>query len=88
MNTPNPSDYELMDLYRTWWKDSYGTTPNSQATIIAAAWARHVIDCVMPAYVDSEEGQIVDHYMALSAQHAGVCVHHPALTGEVRTNDN
>ena len=44
MSTPNPTDYELMDLYRTWWEDSYGTKPNSQATIIAAAWARHVLD--------------------------------------------
>lgn len=38
-----PTDYELMDAYRTWWRDSYGTTPNSQATIIAAAWAAHVL---------------------------------------------
>lgn len=44
MSTPNPTDYQLMDLYRTWWEDSYGTKPNSQATIIAAAWARHVLD--------------------------------------------
>jgi purine nucleoside permease len=42
--TDKPTDYELMDLYRTWWKDSYGTQPNSQATIIAAAWARYVLD--------------------------------------------
>ena len=41
---PEPTDYELMDLYRRWWKDSYGTVPNSQATIIAAAWAKHVLD--------------------------------------------
>lgn len=39
-----PTDYELMDLYRSWWKDSYGTTPNSQATIVAAAWAKHALD--------------------------------------------
>ena len=38
-----PTPYELMDLYRTWWRASYGTTPNSQATIIAAAWAEHVL---------------------------------------------
>lgn len=42
--TPTPTDYELMDLYRTWWNDSYKTAPNSQATIIAAAWARYVLD--------------------------------------------
>lgn len=39
-----PTDYELMDLYRSWWKDSYGNTPNSQATIIAAAWAKHALN--------------------------------------------
>ncbi len=39
-----PTDSELMELYRTWWKDSYGTMPNSQATIVAAAWARHVLN--------------------------------------------
>ena len=38
-----PTPYELMDLYRTWWRASYNTTPNSQATIIAAAWAEHVL---------------------------------------------
>jgi hypothetical protein len=38
-----PTPYELMDLYRTWWRASYSTTPNSQATIIAAAWAEHVL---------------------------------------------
>ena len=43
-NTPaQPSDYELMNLYREWWKESYGTTPNSQATVVAAAFARHVL---------------------------------------------
>ena len=38
-----PTAYELMDAYRTWWRASYSTTPNSQATIIAAAWAEHVL---------------------------------------------
>lgn len=33
-----------MEMYRSWWKDSYKTTPNSQATILAAAWAKHVLD--------------------------------------------
>lgn len=38
-----PTDYQLMQLYRDWWEDSYGRTPNSQATILAAAFARHVL---------------------------------------------
>lgn len=40
---PNPTDLQLAELYRSWWKDSYGNTPNSQATVIAMAWARHVL---------------------------------------------
>jgi hypothetical protein len=38
-----PSTYELMEAYRSWCRSSYGTTPNSQATIVAAAWARDVL---------------------------------------------
>lgn len=48
MSLANPTDHELMELYRQWWKDSYGSIPNSQATIIAAAWARHVLDQTTP----------------------------------------
>ena len=44
MTTALPTDPQLMDMYRTWWKDSYGTVPNSQATIVAAAWAKHVLE--------------------------------------------
>jgi hypothetical protein len=44
MTTALPTDLQLMELYHTWWKDSYGTVPNSQATIIAAAWAKHVLE--------------------------------------------
>jgi hypothetical protein len=40
------TNYELMDCYRTWWQSSYGNPPNSQATIIAAAFAEHVLDLV------------------------------------------
>lgn len=40
---PNPTDLQLAELYRSWWKDSFGNTPNSQATVIALAWARHVL---------------------------------------------
>ena len=38
-----PADYELMEAYRTWWRASFGTTPNSQTVIIAAAWASYVL---------------------------------------------
>lgn len=38
-----PSDLQLMQLYRDWWFQSYNNQPNSQATIIAAAFARHVL---------------------------------------------
>jgi hypothetical protein len=41
--TQQPTDLQLAQLYRDWWKDSYGTSPNSQATVIAIAWARHVL---------------------------------------------
>jgi hypothetical protein len=33
----------LMEAYRSWWRTNYGTTPNSQATIVAAAWARDAL---------------------------------------------
>lgn len=49
LHAPMPTPYELMDLYRTWWRASYSTTPNSHATFIAAAWAEHVL----LAYQDS-----------------------------------
>ena len=39
----NPSELELMELYRGWWKASYGAAPNAQATVVAAAFARHVL---------------------------------------------
>jgi hypothetical protein len=38
-----PTELQLCQLYRDWWKDSYGTTPNSQATVVAAAFASHVL---------------------------------------------
>jgi hypothetical protein len=44
INPMKPSTYELMDCYRTWWQTSYGNPPNSQATIIAAAFAEHVLE--------------------------------------------
>lgn len=43
MNT-EPTDLRLMQMYRDWWQDSYRSQPNSQSTIIAAAWARHAIN--------------------------------------------
>jgi hypothetical protein len=38
-----PTAYELMEAYRSWWRASYTTSPNSQAVILAAAWAQHVL---------------------------------------------
>lgn len=38
-----PTAYELMEAFRTWWRASYSTNPNSQAVILAAAWAEHVL---------------------------------------------
>jgi hypothetical protein len=70
-----PTPYELMDLYRTWWRANYSTTPNSQATIIAAAWAEHVL----ATYRAGEEAEIVNHYERLSAQHPGQAVYHPGV---------
>jgi len=39
-----PTDFHLIQMYRAWWKDSYGIEPNNQNAIIAAAWARHVLN--------------------------------------------
>ena len=47
-----PTELQLCQLYRDWWKDSYGTTPNSQATIIAAAFASHVINVLAKEKAD------------------------------------
>jgi len=44
MTTVEPTDLQLIQLYRDWWKDSYGLEPNNQNAIIAAAWARHVLN--------------------------------------------
>jgi hypothetical protein len=41
--TPMPTAYELMEAYRAWWRTSYSTSPNTQAVILAAAWAEHVL---------------------------------------------
>lgn len=41
--TQQPNDAQLMQLYRDWWQANYGTQPNSQATIVAAAFARHAL---------------------------------------------
>jgi hypothetical protein len=38
-----PTDYELMEAYRSWWRDNFSMNPNSQAVIHAAAWAKHVL---------------------------------------------
>lgn len=41
--TKELSDLELAEMYRAWWKEMYGLNANSQATVIAIAWARHVL---------------------------------------------
>ena len=41
--TTEPSELQLMELYRDWWKASYGAAPNNQNTVIAAAFARYVL---------------------------------------------
>ena len=38
-----PTEYQLIEMYRAWWQSSYGTTPNTQACIVAAAFAAHVL---------------------------------------------
>lgn len=60
MSDTKPSDYELMDLYRTWWESSYGNKPNSQATIIAAAFGRHVLETYGLAYIRGKYGKKQD----------------------------
>jgi hypothetical protein len=42
--TKELSDLQLAEMYRTWWKEMYGLSANSQATVIAIAWARHVLE--------------------------------------------
>ena len=43
MTTEQPTEAQLMELYREWWKDSYGSVANAQATVVAAAWAKYVL---------------------------------------------
>ena len=75
MNT-EPSELQLMQLYRDWWQDSYGVQPNNQAAVIAAAWARHVLNVL--AEPGNEEAEIADYYTKLQAQQdSGMCVYHP-----------
>lgn len=76
-----PTDFHLIQMYRDWWKDSYGLEPNNQNAIIAAAWARHVLNVIAePAATgDSDADVISDYYMQLQAQQGSdKCVYHPA----------
>jgi hypothetical protein len=41
-----PKEYELLEMYRQWWHDSYGTQPNSQAAIMAASFTAHVLKSI------------------------------------------
>lgn len=68
----DPTEYELMELYRSWWKDSYGNVPNNQATVVAAAWARHVLN------VCAKDAESADYMQLQAQQGGGQCVYHPA----------
>ncbi len=39
---------QLKALYTSWWKASFGTTPNNQAAAVAASWAEHLLESVNP----------------------------------------
>ena len=41
--TEQPTNYELMQLYREWYESRFGNKPNSQAVIHAADFARHAL---------------------------------------------
>ena len=55
--TNRPTEAQLMEMYRRWWQDSYGSVPNAQATVVAAAWARHVLDTLSCKPISMEERQ-------------------------------
>ena len=48
-----PTTFELMEAYRSWWRASYSTSPNSQAVILAAAWAQHVLEIYQTGAFDA-----------------------------------
>jgi hypothetical protein len=37
------TDDQIVEAYREWWAQSWGTPPNHQAVAIAAAWGRHLL---------------------------------------------
>jgi hypothetical protein len=47
--TKELNDLQLAEMYRAWWKEMYGLNANSQATVIAIAWARHVLSALAQA---------------------------------------
>ena len=52
----SPKEYELLEMYRQWWHDSYGTQPNNQAAIMAASFTEHVLKSIAkPAPVITQE---------------------------------
>lgn len=57
MNNPDkntdPTELQLIQMHRDWWKDSYGTQPNSQASIVAAAFARYAIETLAQDYINN-----------------------------------
>ena len=56
----DPTELQLIQMHRDWWKDSYGTTPNSQASIIAAAFARHAIETLAKDYIDTLRRELAE----------------------------
>ena len=38
-----PTDYELKEVYRSWFRSNYNQIPNAHAVIIAAHWAQYVL---------------------------------------------
>lgn len=54
---PDPTEPQLMQLYRDWWKASYGAAPNAQATLVAAAFARHVLAMYGQGATEDAESQ-------------------------------
>jgi hypothetical protein len=48
------SSDRLRELYLAWWKDSFGSVPNNQATAMATAWGQHLLDTA-PAVTDDRK---------------------------------
>jgi hypothetical protein len=55
------SEDQLKELYHAWWKDSFGTVPNAQNTLITVSWSLYLLEAcraeaaVLMALVDRLE---------------------------------